>query len=461
MVYHVLEGTRFDPELLRQVVRPEEAKELAETGYTTLLIPIEHAKTTWLSVVLPLWILALDQEAMGALIGNRKEDAQKPLGVIKWHIEHNQLLRADFPELRPDQRAGWSDDRIFVQRRSRSKDPSIQTSGITGTIQGARLDFILGDDTQDRKRALSDVMNAADQENWQEINENRIVDGGICSCYGTLQSARDMIMSLSRRPGYRHMHLSAYDEQGRYGKPGTPLWMSHERLEAALRRQGERRFARKYRNDAKDEAGKLLKAEWLTFVGREEIPWNKLTYFAGVDPATGEAEGANPDEYVVCVGGRTPRGRVYVLHFFASTEWGILEGTQELQRLEGKYGFRRVAVESVAFQVAQKQMLWAQTGIRAYKSSTTKDKVTRFENMAVHFEGDDPRVLVYDQGTGVFGNDEEESFFDQWIDFPEGRHDDRLDACEKMLEAAFGGRVPAEALDDQTRKALSNATLMG
>lgn len=459
MVHHFLRGSRFDPEILKQVTRPQEAEPLSKTVFRTAWIPIEHTKTTWLSVVLPLWILTVDQEALIALVGNRQEDAQKPLGVIKWHIEHNQLLKADFPELQPDYKAGWSETRIFVARRSRVKDPSIQTTGITGTIQGSRLDVVLGDDVQNRQRAISQVKNQADQENWQEIIENRVVDGGICGCYGTLQTNGDLVATLSRSPGYEHLHLAAYDYQGTYGPKGDPLWMSTERLQAARARQGERRFARKYLNDAKDEGGKQLKAEWLRFVARNEIPWTYLDWFAGVDPATGEAEVSDPDEYAICYGGRDRRdGVVYLLGFRASYEWGILQGTEALEKLHREKGLKKVAIESVAFQVAAKQYIWQNTGIPAYKSNTTKSKEIRFENMAVLFETG--RVLVYDQGEGIFAEDKEdkESFFDQWIDFPEGRHDDRLDACEKMLEAAMSIRVFQPKSNPNTREALRGAT---
>lgn len=457
-MHHLLKGSRFDPNILKEVARPLDAAELATTAYRTLWIPIEHAKTTWLSVVIPLWIICVDQESKGALIGNRVDDAMKPLAVIKWHLEQNQLLLGDFPEVRPDKNAGWSDERIFVQRRDRTKDPTIQTSGITGTIQGARLDWVFGDDVQDRKRALSEVMNQADQENWQEIIENRVVDGGIVGGYGTLQTSRDLIASMSRSPGYEHMHLSAYDEEGRYGEKGAPIWMTRERLELARARQGERRFARKYRNDAKDEGGKLLKAGWLNFISARDVKWAGASWFAGVDPATGEAESANPDEYSITYGIRETTGRVVVVGIIASSDWGIYEGTHELQKIHKVKGFRKVAIESVAFQVAAKQQIWRETSIPAYKSPTTKSKETRFESMGVLFEIG--RAVVLDRGDGIFGNDEEENFYDQWIDFPEGRHDDRLDSTEKFLEAALSGVMHVEPVDEETRELLANARFM-
>ena len=461
MMEHLVKGTRFDPEIIAEFPRPEDAKQHASIGFRTLWIPIEHAKTTWISIVFPLWSLVIDQEVMGALIGNRQSDAMKPLGVIKWHIENNQLLRADFPELRPDFSAGWDSKRIFVERKSRSKDPSIQTSGITGTIQGARLDWILGDDVQDRQRALSEVKNQNDQEQWQEINENRIVDGGLIASYGTLQSSRDLTATLSRSPGYKHMHLSAIDERGRYGPPGRPIWLSEKRIKEARARQGERRFARKYLNDAKDEGGKKLKADWITFVTKEQIPWKDLVYFAGVDPATGEAETAEPDEYTIAYGGRSPAGVLYLLGVVGSNEWTISIGTQKLAELHEKHNFRRVAVEAVAFSIAAKQDIWSNTSVPAYKSPTSKEKDLRFETMGALFDVD--RVMVYESGPGIFTNEltgeEGENFYDQWIDYDEGIHDDRLDATEKLCEAAMISGTIVKPKTGKVREALSKATL--
>lgn len=459
MMQHIVSGSRFDPAIVAEYPNPTDAKAHSHTAFRTAWIPIEHAKTTWISIVLPLWALAMDQETQICLIGNRQKDAMKPLGVIKWHIENNQLLRADFPELRQDEAQGWSDDRIFVERKSRSKDPSIQTSGITGTIQGTRLDMILGDDVQDRTRALSDVKNQADQENWQEIIENRVVDGGVCATYGTLQTSRDLNAMLSRSEGYKHMHLAARDTEGKYGPVGAPLFLTEERIASAQKRQGARRFARKYMNDAKDEGGKLLKAELLHFVTSNDVPWDRLTFYSGADPATGESEQAEPDEYAIGIVGKEASGQAYLVATYGSSKWNIAEGTKQLDKLHTKWNFRKAAIEAVAFSVAAKQHIWQTTGIPAYKSPTTKSKHIRFETMSALFEV--KRVLVVEDGPGIFpnpDNEDEECFYDQWIDFDEGRHDDRLDAVEKACEAAMISATIPEPKSDKIREALSKAS---
>ncbi|KKM63357.1 hypothetical protein LCGC14_1512240, partial [marine sediment metagenome] len=187
-----------------------------------------------------------------------------------------------------------------------------------------------------------------------------------------------------------------------------------------------------------------------------DIPWNDLTYFAGVDPATGEAESSNPDEYVIAYGARDSRGYGYVLGVRGSSDWGLLEGTKQLELLNRERSFRRVAVESVSFQVAAKQHIWAETGIPAYKSNTTKSKAVRFETMAGHFEI--KRVVIFEKGEGIFGEDEDENFYDQWIDFDEGRHDDRLDSVEKAVEAAMISATVPQEKTDRVREALSKAS---
>ncbi len=75
--------------------------------------------------------------------------------------------------------------------------------------------------------------------------------------------------------------------------------------------------------------------------------------------------------------------------------------------------------------------------------------------MAGHFETE--RVLIYEGGPGIFGDDEEENFYDQWIDYDEGRHDDRLDAVEKFLEACMISGAVARPKEGRIRNALAKA----
>jgi hypothetical protein len=288
------------------------------------------------------------------------------------------------------------------------------------------------------------------------------VDGGICASYGTLQSGRDLTATMSRSPGYRHLHLSAYDETGTYGPKGSPIWMTHERLELARARQGERRFARKYLNNAKDEGGKLLKAEHFRTVTSKDVDWSGAHWYAGVDPATGESESADPDEYVITYGIREKSGRAVVCGVIGSYNWGMYEGTDQLQALHRKRHLTKVAIETVAYQVAVKQQIWRETSIPAYKSPTSKSKEMRFESMGVMFEIG--RAAILESGPGIYESDNEgsnENLYDQWIDFNEGRHDDRLDATEKFLEAALGAYVLKDPVDEDTRALLQGASFLG
>jgi len=71
------------------------------------------------------------------------------------------------------------------------------------------------------------------------------------------------------------------------------------------------------------------------------------------------------------------------------------------------------------------------------------------------------RILVVEDGPGIFPDADDdmiENFYDQWIDFDEGRHDDRLDSVEKAVEAAMISATVPQEKTDRVREALSKAS---
>ena len=80
--------------------------------------------------------------------------ASANLGVVKWHIENNELLAHDFsdaqgrPLVYPDpEEQTWRADAMVVNRHGTYKDPTWQAKGLDSKgIHGRRLDWLLGDD---------------------------------------------------------------------------------------------------------------------------------------------------------------------------------------------------------------------------------------------------------------------------------------------------------------------------
>jgi len=144
----------------------------------------------------------------------------------------------------------------------------------------------------------------------------------------------------------------------------------------------------------------------------------------GVDPAISDErmirEDRDPDYFVICIAGMDKlTKKVYILDFYRARI-----GFPKQQEVILEYFWRwkpiKVAIETNAYQKALAQAAWELPGlIPIFETKQTKDKATRFEAMAAHFENQ--RVLISRQ---------HQDFIDEWIGFPDAAHDDLLDATE-------------------------------
>lgn len=116
--------------------------------YQLVLVPREVGKTTLITQARTIQRLCANP-ATSILLGNEKEDNAKLfLAEIKRQFETNELLRALFPELIPENYndTTWSATKIIVQRSEGRKEPSVFVTGEGGTVTGLHPDDIIVDD---------------------------------------------------------------------------------------------------------------------------------------------------------------------------------------------------------------------------------------------------------------------------------------------------------------------------
>lgn len=92
--------------------------------------------------------LACANPNISILIANeRQENANAFLSEIKAQFEHNDLLRALFPEVIPDFRnTTWAAEAATLKRERSRPEPTFLTIGVGGTVTGMHFDVILCDD---------------------------------------------------------------------------------------------------------------------------------------------------------------------------------------------------------------------------------------------------------------------------------------------------------------------------
>lgn len=126
---------------------------LDEAPKQLISMPRETGKTSLITIGRTLQRICRFPEA-ATMIANEKElTARDFLSSIKHHLETNELLRALFPEIIPDDLndTTWSSSRITVKRKSGRPEPTVFVIGIGGTVTGMHPDYIDVDDAISRE----------------------------------------------------------------------------------------------------------------------------------------------------------------------------------------------------------------------------------------------------------------------------------------------------------------------
>jgi len=432
---------------------------ILENPWSVIHVPIEHGKSKWCSEVLPLWFICRDRNVRMALFSNTARQAEGFLRRISWHIEYNERLKRDFPEIQPDKDEKWADQQIFVKRDpwAQSKDPTLQAIGTWGAIYGARLDIIIADDIIDISNSHTEHVRARTENWWFEMVESRCVDGGRIIVLGTLQHKQDLLCKLSENPEYSYLHLAAYNEA-----TGEVLWPEqwpYERLMAKKRSIGTIRWKKQFQNDRNAQSGRMLKTEWLNFYGDVHNvklpPLDHMKIYIGIDPAIADdkqlAEEKDQDYFAAAVlGHHSQSKRNFLIEMFRD-RLTLGEQLDKIKYFHERYRPWLVAIgiESNAYQKALAQAAWALDSLPPVKQvMTTKSKVTRFEALSVHFEN--KRIWIPPDA---------HEFIDEWTDFPEGAHDDTIDALDIAVRTMEG--KPASVLSKREKDMLRRLRVYG
>lgn len=133
-----------------------------------VLVPRGVGKSSIITKGLPIHRLIKNKDSATILANEIQDNAEKFLGSIKSAMERNDLLRALFPDVIPQdtKNTTWKASEIVVNRSKERIDPSIRAIGVGGTATGAHADMWLLDDILSKNAA-----NAARVGNFAEIEK--------------------------------------------------------------------------------------------------------------------------------------------------------------------------------------------------------------------------------------------------------------------------------------------------
>lgn len=173
-----------------------------------LYIPRIHFKTTVGSISKPLHNLALDSEWSTLWVHeNADKAAEEILYPVKQHIRHNQLYRACYPEVCPDDFNSadlrWHTYAADVKRPQGYTGPiAFQVMGIEGTPEGKHRREVIFDDVFARKASQSPAIAQAVFKFFRTASSLLKKPGeDYITLYGTRWHMQDLLDHIIRNVG--------------------------------------------------------------------------------------------------------------------------------------------------------------------------------------------------------------------------------------------------------------------
>lgn len=387
-------------------------------------VPFEFAKTTWISIVFPLWQIVIDVNVQILLISSTPKLVAKCLAVISWHLLNNKLLLHDFPYLKKNEELQkWTDYQIYVDRNSVSKDPTVEVVGIGGDILGGRYKFIICDDGCNRKNTNTKALRDKMEDWWFNDVTSRLMEGGHIANIGTMQHKDDLGNRLAKKKNYHYIKKKAIIDE----KKGITLWPDKfpiEKLKKIRADVGTLVFERSWQSNIKILEGHILKPEWLHYYKDYEIKLSELKIYFGIDLSIADEdidilEVNKHAWFVIAVLGWHPlKGKIYVL----KTYYNVLSFPQQVRQIHAHWEVHqpfKISVEDNYYQKALKQQTFLQ-GLPVVGVTSTKSKAFRIESRSTDYENGRINIL-----------ESQRELISEWVNYPdEAYKNDVLDAID-------------------------------
>jgi hypothetical protein len=444
-------------------------KYIRRTRRGVIMLPPEFMKTTLCSQVYPLWLTyragVMKHLLRGLLVSEEEGLAAGNLGVVAWHIQNNELLARDFVDhagnalVYPDPEENtWNNYAIIVNREGATKDPTWQAKGLDSKgIQGRRLDVLIGDDLITPKNSASPTLRRRALDFWDLQFETRLVASGQAVICGNFNDVRDLLSTLSSRPGYtlfRRPSITRHDDptqppnEADMGDPEKSeltwpeVWPRDRLMDE--RRMKPNRFRRIHLLDSRAESGEALKIEWMRIVPPEETPLRYSKFYMGLDPAPGG--GNSEGDFFNITVGALHGGNLDIVESF-DVRADIPRQCELVGLFHDRYqrlgrGLMAIGGAKITFDRYFRGALGIARPDLAHKLveiGVAGSKEERLEALGPFAQSGFLRTwepIWLNLTSDLDDQWSEMSLMEQWRDFPHGRFDDKLDGLDVMVRTA-------------------------
>lgn len=317
----------------------------------------------------------------------------------------------------------------------------IQAKGSGASFRGVRVgphrpDLIICDDLEKDEHVRSPEQRAK-LEHWlRRVVMPALAPDGQLVLLGSIIHHESLLARLRDRKhwprwDYRVYRALEYEAgaDGRYYP--VPLWPARwpvERLLEEKQRVGTLAFEQEYLANPIDDALRIFREEWLRPYEPSVLRGKQLVTLMAVDPATGASGG---DYFALWVGSVDLNSGVIYTRQLTIERIGVVSQIQRVVAAFERWRPTKIGIETVAYQVALKDMLDEIS--RRQRLYMPIVEIRTVANKRARIEG---ASLFFERGLFRLPPDLDEAIVDQFLRFPQARHDDAPDVCAMGIELA-------------------------
>lgn len=418
--YIALETPSFHREMTDMAADPS-------NKYVAFAAPRGHAKSTTIGFTYALWSTVYKKHHFGVIISDTVTQSIEFVNALKDQIENSIKLRWLYGDLVSDE---WRDGDFTTSTGIRwvAKGAGMKVRGLRHREH--RPDLIIFDDLENDERVAT-AGQRKKLKNWlTKAALPALSRDGRAVMVGTVLHHDSLLQNiLNHKEMFASWKTKLYraimtDSRGKE----YALWPEHMSLETlkAMRDNpkhpryiGSIAFAQEYQNKPLDEGDMIVSPDQVQWAEKRPDRTRVVARAMAVDPAVSERQTADPTGIVV--GELTAEGDVYI--FYASDKkLSPVKNAAHITNIYETYQPNAVGMEKGALELVFRDLL---AGLPVLPQKPDTDKVRRLLAVSKFFEGG--RVYFVQSGRGV------QDLYDQLMEFPNGNHDDMVDAMVYVL----------------------------
>jgi predicted phage terminase large subunit-like protein len=352
--------------------------------------PMGHAKSTYVGVFYPIWLLMNNPRLNIILSSNSLERSTGLIRAIRHNFEENERLIDDYALIHhhspmPYDPQKWTEKALYLHGAVMDGPPSLCATATNAAIAGKRCHVFIGDDLIDNKNSATAELRVATKRWFDTMALSRIVPGGRCILIGTEYGPFTLYQDIiNRRAGqYASWHTVVYralsDENIGPRKELWPEYFTYDEL--MKRKEGALAWELCYQNNpnAVNEF-RMFKEEFLKFYN---IVPPDLQLFQGVDLAISLKEGANFT--AIATIGIDKEQNIYVLDVWRG-HINFDQSIDKIQEMYNRFNPMCVGIEGNSYQQALPEHLMKITAIPIKIIKQTQSKEYRLAKLSKRFE---------------------------------------------------------------------------